>query len=483
MLHAAEMGQIDLIVTKEVSRFARNTVDALQITRDLLKRKVGVLFLSDNIDTRDDDINLRLAMMSTFAEEESRKTSKRSKWGQMRSMEQGVVFGGSLLGYDVVGGKMSINPEGAEIVRLIFHKYLQERKGCSTIAKELREAGILSSKGNCLWSSATVTKILKNEKYCGDLIQKKTYTPDVLTHEKKYNHGDEPLVELKDHHEPIIDRETWQAVQRELYRRNTAKGSGGHGNRYPLSGKIRCGECGKSFVSRTKKRKDGSSYKRWCCFTATNEGLRRTDGAGNPMGCSVGRQIRDDIAMDILRRSVNAVTLDKKAIISNLTRIVESILASGEDSGEQELRRLEIELEKLQARNDTIHDRFFDESISKADFQRAKARCEGEINRVQEKITAIKRRQALNTDTQTLKPDIRSAITGIVSGRTANDAFYGYLLQQMTVYQDGRVEVALNLLPAKWTYVLDGLEKYRAKIGAHSASSVPMSVSSPFSSG
>lgn len=152
---------------------------------------------------------------------------------------------------------------------------------------------------------------------------------------------------------------------------------------------------------------------------------------------------------------------------------MESILASGEDSGEQELRRLEIELEKLQARNDTIHDRFFDESISKADFQRAKARCEGEINRVQEKITAIKQRQALNTDTQTLKPDIRSAITGIVSGRTANDAFYGHLLQQMTVYQDGRVEVALNLLPAKWTYVLDGLEKYRAKIGAHSASSVP----------
>ncbi|MFR1480346.1 MAG: recombinase family protein [Hydrogeniiclostridium mannosilyticum] len=131
MLHAAEMGAIDLIVTKEVSRFARNTVDALQITRDLLKRKVGVLFLSDNIDTRDDDINLRLAMMSTFAEEESRKTSKRSKWGQMRSMEQGVVFGGSLLGYDVVGGKMSINPEGAEIVRLIFHKYLQERRGAA----------------------------------------------------------------------------------------------------------------------------------------------------------------------------------------------------------------------------------------------------------------------------------------------------------------------------------------------------------------
>ena len=128
-------------------------------------------------------------------------------------------------------------------------------------------------------------------------------------------------------------------------------------------------------------------------------------------------------------------------------------------------------------------DRFFDETISKADYQRAKARCESEMNRVQEKITAIKQRQAWNTDTQTLKPDIHTAITGIVSGHTADDVFYGHLLQQMTVYQDGRVEVVLNSLPARWTYVLDGLEQYRANIGAQSASSVPMSVSSPFSSG
>lgn len=483
MLHAAELGQIDLIVTKEVSRFTRNTVDALQITRELRRRGVGVLFLNDSLDTRTNDGELRLTIMSSFAQDESRRTSERSKWGQMRSMEKGVVFGGSLLGYDVIGGKMTVNPEGAEVVRLIFHKYLQERKGCSTIARELREAGILSSKGNCLWSSATVTKILKNEKYCGDLIQKKTYTPDYLTHEKKYNHGKEPLVELKDHHESIIDRETWQAVQRELSRRNRATGCGGHGNRYPLSGKIRCGECGKSFSYRTKKRQDGSSYYRWCCFTATNEGLRRTDGAGNVIGCSVGRQIRDDIAMDLLRRSVSAVTLDKKSIISSLTRVVESVLASGEDSGEQELRRLELEFEKLQARSDAILDRFLDESISKEDYQRVKARCENEMNRVQEKIAAIKQRQTLNTDTQTLKPDIRTAITGIVSGRTADDDFYGHLLQQMTVYRDGRVEVALNLLPAKWVYVLDGLEKYRDKIGVHDASSVPMSVSRPLSSG
>ena len=483
MIHAAEMGKIDLIVTKEVSRFARNTVDALKITRELRRRDVGVLFLNDSIDTRDNDSEFRLSIMSSVAQEESRKTSDRSKWGQTRSMEQGVVFGGSLLGYDVQGGKMTVNLEGAKVVQLIFHKYLQERKGCSTIARELREAGILSSRGKCSWSSATVTKILKNEKYCGDLVQKKTYTPDFLTHEKRYNHGQEPRVEIKDHHEPIIDRETWQAVQQELHRRNRAQGSGGHGNRYPLSGKIRCGECGKSFVRRTKTRKAGDSYRRWCCFTATNEGLRRTDGAGNAIGCSVGRQIREDIAMDILQRSVEAVTLDQKTVISDLTHIIEHVLSNSADDGQVELQRLELELEKLQKRSDAILDRFLDQTIGKADFQRARSRCEAEITQTQERIEAIRQRQKLDTDTKTLKPDIRAAITGIVSGRTVDDDFYGHLLQQMTVYRDGRVEVALNLLPAKWVYVLDGLEKYRAKIGGHDASSVPISVSRPLSSG
>lgn len=482
MLRAAEMGKIDLIVTKEVSRFARNTVDALKITRELRKRDIGVLFLNDNIDTRDHDSEFRLSIMSSVAQEESRKTSDRSKWGQTRSMEQGVVFGGSLLGYDVQGGKMTVDPKGAAIVRLIFRKYLDECKGCGTIARELREAGILSSRGQCRWSSATVVKILKNEKYCGDLVQKKTYTPDFLTHEKRYNHGQEPIVEIKDHHEPIIDRETWQAVQQELRRRNRARGSGGHGNRYPLSGKIRCGACGKSFVRRTKTRKDGSSYRRWCCFTATSEGLRRTDGAGNPLGCSVGRQLREDVAMDILRRSVDAVPPDKMAIISDLFRIVEQVLSNGEDDEQQEKCRLEQELEKLQGRSDAILDRFLDQTLSRADFQRAKARCEAEIVRTQEKLETVRRQQKPDTDTGTRKPDIRAAITGIVTGQTAGDSFYGRLLHHMTVYQDGRVEVALNLLPTKWTYVLDGSEKYRAKTGVQNASSVPMSVSSPFSS-
>ncbi|WP_297210402.1 recombinase family protein [uncultured Flavonifractor sp.] len=216
MIAAARAGEIDLILTKEVSRFARNTLDTLAYTRELRRRGVGVLFLIDNIDTRQQDGELRLTIMSSIAQEESRKTSQRVKWGQTRRMEQGVVFGGSLLGYDVRNGQMRINQAGAETVRYIYELCLSRHMSTAAIARRLREEGRPSSRGNLVWSAATVWKILKNEKYCGDLVQKKTYTPDYLTHEKKYNRGEETLIVIRDHHTPIIDRERWEAVQREL---------------------------------------------------------------------------------------------------------------------------------------------------------------------------------------------------------------------------------------------------------------------------
>ena len=141
MLKDAKEKKFDLIVTREVSRFARNTVDTLQYTRELKALNIGVRFLLDNIYTLDADAELRLTIMASLAQEESRKTSERVKWGQKRQMEKGVVFGRDMLGYDVINGVMHINEEGAEIVKLIFHKFVFEKKGCCTIARELREAG------------------------------------------------------------------------------------------------------------------------------------------------------------------------------------------------------------------------------------------------------------------------------------------------------------------------------------------------------
>ena len=123
MISLAVSGGIDIILTKEVSRFARNTVDTLNITRMLRAKGVGIIFINDNIDTRDSDGELRLSIMATIAQEESRKISERVKWGQQRKMEQGVVFGRSCLGYDVKDGKITVNADSAEIVKRIFTEY------------------------------------------------------------------------------------------------------------------------------------------------------------------------------------------------------------------------------------------------------------------------------------------------------------------------------------------------------------------------
>ena len=311
MMEDAYAGKFQLIVTKEVSRFSRNILDTIAYTRALKKLGIGVLFVNDHIDTLQPDAELRLSIMGSIAQEESRKTSERVKWGQTRQMEQGVVFGRSLLGYDVKNGIISVNPEGAKIVRLIFHQYGIEKKGTSVIARTLQRMGICTYTGNTQWNSSHIIKILKNEKYVGDLVQKKTYTPDYLTHEKKYNHGEQPLIVIHNHHEPIIDRNLWDTVQQQLKKRNVHHGTG-HSNRYICSGKIKCGQCGASFVSRKKYRKDGSFIRYWNCFHAVNKGIN---------GCDIGIGLRDDVAIDMIKQCLQTIKIDWEQLSNHVTAL------------------------------------------------------------------------------------------------------------------------------------------------------------------
>ena len=393
MIADARLGKFQLILTKEVSRFSRNILDTISYTRELKALGVGVMFLNDGINSLEPDAELRLSIMGSIAQEESRKTSSRVKWGQTRRMEQGVVFGRSLLGYDVKDGKMTVDPEGAEIVRQIFHKYGVEKKGTSVIARELREAGYRTLSGNPKWSNTYIIKVLKNEKYVGDLVQKKTITPDYLSHAKKYNRGEEELVSIRGHHEPIIDRELWDTVQDEIKRRDR-KGTcgGGHSTRYVFSGKIRCGECGAGFVSRKKYRKNGAGCRRWGCITAATEGRRHKDVQGNEAGCDIGKMLRDELATDILKQTLASLQIDVDRIKRNVTDIVMAAVRSAEGGA-----------------------------------------CE----------------------TETLRNDVEKKITAIVGGETDGEVFYKNLLDHMVVYQDKRVEVHLNFLPQKWVFALE----------------------------
>ena len=462
MLQDAENSAFDLILTKEVSRFARNIVDALETTRHLKSLGIGVFFLNDNILTTECDGELRLTLMAALAQEESRKTSSRVKWGQTRQMERGVVFGRSLLGYDVKDGRLSINPEGAELVQLIFQKYGIEKKGTSIIARELREAGYTTYRGNTKWSNSHILKILKNEKYVGDLVQKKSITPDYLTHDKKRNHGEEELVVIENHHEPIIDRDLWNLVQCEMKKRDRHGALGaGHSNRYVFSGKIKCGECGASFVARKRERKDGSFYKYWCCYTAINEGKRHLDPQGNQVGCDIGKVIRDDLALDVLKQVIATLKVDRKWIIRNVTDIAMEAIREGETAGTDSAERLEYEISQIMKKKEAVLDAFFSRSITKDEMRMMNERYDKELAGLNSRMDAVKARQRIEYETSTLQDDIRKQVASIISGNQGSEVFLKNVLDHMVVFQDKRIEVRLNLLPHKWIFVLEQLKNLK----------------------
>lgn len=486
MIACAKNGDFDLIITKEISRFARNTLDSIYYTRDLKKHGVGVIFMNDNINTMDGDAELRLAIMSSIAQEESRKTSERVKWGQKRQMEQGVVFGRSMLGYDVKDGKMYLNEDGAKIVRLIFHKFVNEGKGTHVIARELREEGTQPMRVK-EWQNTVILRIIRNEKYCGDLVQKKTYTPDFLSHEKKYNRGQEEFIIIKDHHEPIVSRELFNEANRILDAKSLSQdGKAKHSNRYPFSGKLKCGRCGKSYVARYKTRKDGSRYKAWRCFEGAKNGRPHTDKAGNQVGCS-GESIRNEDAIHIMYLVCNNLNLNRKKITDNLTRAIQSIISIDITGADTNALTEKIEVTKKK-RTDLI-DLYTSGDIDREEFTALRAKYDNEIEGLQAMMESIEQQQAMTRKQQELMQDIKSAIDELVNGIEYEDEFYTQLLDKMVINDRDNIDVYLNLLPYKWSYTVAKASK-KVVAPEHalqarrniSGASVPMSVNNPATS-
>ena len=467
MINDAHLGKFKLIITKEVSRFSRNILDTISYTRELKQIGVGVLFMNDGISTLEPDAELRLSIMGSIAQEESRKTSTRVKWGQTRQMERGVVFGRSLLGYDVKDGHMTVEPEGAALIRLIFHKYGIEKKGTTVIARELREDGFLTYRGNPKWSGSHVLKILKNEKYVGDLVQKKTFTTDYLTHAKKYNHGEEELVVIENHHEPIIDRDLWNMVQSEIKRRDRHGIPGaGHSNRYVFSGRIKCGACGASFISRKRKRKNGSAARYWSCYNATMDGAQHLDPQGNKVGCSIGKVIRDEQATEILKQCLASLRIDRGWVVQRVADITMEAIRAGETGTAGNTDRLEFEIGQLMKKKENVLEAFFSKSITKEEMRMMNERYDSQLNSLRSQLDAMKARERISYETATLQEDIKKHVTAIVNGDCDDEVFLKNSLDHMVIYRERRIEVRLNLLPQKWRFVLESLRDIRRHIEA-----------------
>ena len=485
MIECAKNGDFDLIITKEISRFARNTLDSIFYTRDLKKHGVGVIFLNDNINTLDGDAELRLAIMSSIAQEESRKTSERVKWGQKRQMEQGVVFGRSMLGYDVKDGKMTINKEGAKIVRLIFHKFVDEGKGTHVIARELREEGIEPMRVK-EWQNTVILRVIRNEKYCGDLVQKKTYTPDFLSHEKKYNRGQEEFVIIKDHHEPIISRELFDKANRILDAKSLSQeGKAKHSNRYPFSGKIKCGRCGASYVARYKTRKDGSRYKAWRCYEAANHGRPHIDKAGNQVGCS-GESIRNEDAIYLLYLVCRELKINRQKVVDNLTRTIDAVMRI--DLTGTSTSALSEKIEEAKKKRTGLIDLYTSGDIDKTEFTALRAKYDEDIEKLKSMAEGIEHQQTMILKQRELMEDIKNAIDELINGIQYEDEYYTQILDKMVINDKNHIDVYLKMLPHKWSFTvakgvtgaLETLKKAEASENSISEASLPISVRSPF---
>lgn len=267
LLEACRDGQIDMILTKSISRFARNTVTLLRTVRELKELGVDVFFEEQNLHTLSAAGELMLTVLASFAQAESESFSENMKWRVRRQFESGKPWNVILLGYRYQDGVLTVVPEEAKIVRRVFAEYLSG-KGAETIAAGLNRDG-LQTRQEKRWSRIGVLRILRNISYTGNLLLQKTCREDCLTKRKTLNHGQLAQYYAEGSHEAIISVEDFAAVQKELERRSGkyVPNAVSCARKYPFSGKIVCGCCGKHY--RRKTTKTGPV---WICSTFNSLG-------------------------------------------------------------------------------------------------------------------------------------------------------------------------------------------------------------------
>ena len=284
MITACKRGHIDLIITKSLSRFARNTVDCLETVRLLKANGIGVYFEKENINTLTESSEFLITLFSGFAQAESESLSKNVAWGKAKSAEAGKVTFQykKMLGYRKgADGQPEIVPEEAEVIKRIYHRYLD---GCTLgqIKRELDEDNVPTAQGVDSWSPAIIHNILTNEKYIGDALLQKTYVTDCISKKVKKNQGERAMYYVENNHPAIISREVFDQVRNEMTRRSSKRKVlqksgktelGKYSGKYALTELLVCGECGSPYKRVTWAR-NGKKRIVWRCVSRLEFGTK-----------------------------------------------------------------------------------------------------------------------------------------------------------------------------------------------------------------
>ena len=458
MIEDAESGKFDLILTKSVTRAFRNAVDALTIARSLKNIGVHILFMSDGVDTREKDYELRLGIMSSLAQEESRQTSERVKWGQQRSMKKGVIFGNGVLGYTIIkkNGKNShlvIDPVGSETVRTIFDLYLNKGMGLKNIAIELENDGRLTGCGRTKWDASAVRRILHNDKYQGDLKQGKSYTDDYITHRTIRNKGEKPLIKADSKHEPIIAPEIFSAAQAELARRSAKtaqKVKSRYTNRYAFSGKLKCGLCCASLISRPRKSQDEKrNIQRWQCGRYFKYGAKQN----NEQGC-VNSMIRNEIIEGIVLLALKDIVAYKDVIIDECVTLLSSVLSTKQVQNDHTETKGKIKM--LQSRIGRLIELRLDGEISKEELQSKRKPLDLQIAELTYKLEQIKANASLIDTRDVLLDAIKKRVSSLIHANEYSDEVAGEILEKIVIHNKAQYSVYFKGLESGVTLGGDG---------------------------
>jgi DNA invertase Pin-like site-specific DNA recombinase len=312
-------GKIDRIITKTVSRFARNMVECLSVARELKNRSITIYFESQGLDTKDESSFVILSILAALAEEEIRTISNNVKWGIHKRYKEGKVhMSGRMLGYKIKGGVFTIVPQEVEAVQQIFNDY-SAGLTIRQIKTKLEEQGILTPKGRTEWQHTTIMNMLRNEKYKGDVILQKTFKVDVLSR-RQININQRDKTEVLNHHPAIIDKETFNAVQAEILKREYEKitlnaDRTRYSSHYPFSTKLECGECGTKFRRHYQQHGD-KKVDIWVCI----QHQRHKDKCGM-------KPIKEQTVQDAFVRTLNELVADRQNIMTNLELSIKNIIS------------------------------------------------------------------------------------------------------------------------------------------------------------
>lgn len=429
-------GKIDMIITKSISRFARNTLDCLQYVRMLKDKGIGVYFEKENIDTLDAKGEVLLTILSSLAQDESRSISENSRWGITRRFQQGKVRVNhtKFMGYDKdENGELIINEQEAAIVRRIFAEYLAG-KGLKSICKGLEADGILTATNSTVWHESTLKKMLQNEKYAGDALLQKTITVDFLTHKRVKNEGQVPQFFVENSHPAIISKETFQAVQREMERRSQLRGDkdrSRYTNRYLFSGKIVCGACGKTF---TRTYWGWGKYKKpiWICRTRRENGKK---------GCSMPT-LDEDKLQEAFVRVVSRLLTDKDTLISDMLENIEKVFR--EQTSIVDLAVIDGELRELQGELAALVKLNLKTGIDDTIYGEEYSRIAGRMEELRSKRSSVTEAEIVRQETLGRMREITEVLRSMDTVGEFDEELFKMLVEQIKVINLVQVEFVLQ---------------------------------------